>query len=241
MKIFFGIVVILAILFGITYVFGIWYLNAQHLDLNNPEIIARLLPLIPPTLATFATIAAAGSAVFSAVVVASINRRAQIDSAKQNSQYSKELEEKKKRLSAELEHEKTALDILKSDTTRRLELINHAMASLSEYSIAIVKLRRGIFAQELIEEKEQAIRIIAVQWEHGSELHKLWYLFLQSGIYLKELAERVTTDDEWRKIWWTAPLDDGKPPGQDFGELQEKVIEALCRERKSIIATFPRI
>jgi hypothetical protein len=222
------IVVILTVLFGsITYAFVIWYLNQQHLvDLNNPETIARLLRLIPFAMGTIATIAAAVAGAVSLVVVSVINAK-----------YSNELEATKKRLSAELEREKMYLDIFRSDTTRRLELIDHAMASLSEYSLAILKLRRGIFAQELIEEKEQAIRIIAVQWAHDSELYKQWYRFLQSGIYLRELAERVTTNDEWRKIWWTAPLDNGKPPGQDFGELQEKVIEALCRERKSIIPT----
>ena len=234
MRTIFGLVVILAVLtaltvlFGITYAFVIWYLNLQHLvDLNKPETIAHLLPLIPPAMGAVAVIIAAGTAALSAGVVALINRRAQID-----------LEEKKKQLSAELEREKMRLDIFKSDTTRRLELIDHAIDSLSEYSIAIAKLRRGIFAQELIEAKEQAIRIIAVQWKHDSELYKLWYSFLQSGIVLRELAERVTTDGEWRNIWW-APRNGGKPPGQVFGELQEKVIEALFRERNSIIPTFP--
>jgi hypothetical protein len=126
------------------------------------------------------------------------------------------------------------LDICKSDTVRRLALIDHAMTSLSEYSVAILKLRRGIFNQELIEEKEQAIKIIAVQWERDTELYNVWYRFLQSGIYLKELAERVTTDCERRQLW-TAPRNDDKPPGQDFGELQQKVIEALCTERKNIL------
>ena len=82
--------------------------------------------------------------------------------ARKSVEYSKELEEKKKHLSAELEHEKMLLDICKSDRVRRLALIDHAMTSLSEYSVAILKLRRGIFDQELIEEKEQAIKIIAV-------------------------------------------------------------------------------
>jgi hypothetical protein len=167
-----------------------WFLETRHLvELNDPKTVASLLPLIPPAMATAASIATAASG----AVVALINRKAQLDLARiQNEylqdlerkrlEYNKELEEKKKTLSAELEREKVQLDVFKSDVNRRLTLIGRASEALSKYSASIRMLGRGVFDPDSIEEKEQEIRALAVEWKRESGLFKVWHEFMRSGI-----------------------------------------------------------
>jgi hypothetical protein len=222
------------------YAAGVWFLQTRHLiDLNDPKAIATLLPLIPPAMATIATIATAGTT----AVVALINRRAQLDLARtQNTyvqeleqkklQYNKELEEKKKSLSAELEHEKIKLDIFKSEINRQLTLVNRAFSAVSPYAASLRKIRHGDFDKEDIEEAENEIRNIAVEWDRNSELFKVWQGLLRGGVYLKEKAERRPTSEGLKKLW--TEVEDGTPLGVRFGELQERVLLGLRNERDRI-------
>jgi hypothetical protein len=222
----------LVVVWLLAYAAGVWFLGAHHLvDLSDPKAIAALLPLIPPIMATVATIATAGTT----VVVALINRRAQTDLASIQSRYSKELEEKKKLLSIELEQEKAQLDVFKSDMNRLLQLVGRASLTLSEYAASLRKLRRGVFDEENIEVKEQEVRAIAIEWARESSLYTAWYKLLSNGVYLKERAEQRSTSDGWKKLW--SEVLDGKRLGVRFGELQEHVVIELRQERERILNT----
>jgi hypothetical protein len=127
-------------------------------------------------------------------------------------------------------------------------IVSIAAAVAAASSAAVVALINRRASQELedkkkflyfkpdqIEEKEQALKVISVRWPRSSELFEIWHQFLQSGIYLKELAEKNSGADELRNVWTAAPTDGDKPPGVDFGELQEKVIAALYAEQSNIL------
>ncbi|MPR06185.1 hypothetical protein [Microvirga tunisiensis] len=244
------VVVFVATWIGSTYLLPYFFPTLPAMSADLLKTHAELLKVLSAALATVvASLFTSGTS----VVVAELQRRANLNLETHKGRILQELEDKKFSLSKDLEAHKNVLaaelDKKKQELGFDLDRerkefdasYSRTMAlhdAISEYRQAVNALRLGLFERERADAAKVGLDAAVDFFPQGTALRAALESFRQRGLYLTERSDRVETPEGQRKLWREPskhPKDAGAELGRLFAADAELALSLLRGKRQRLV------
>jgi hypothetical protein len=160
------------------------------------------------------------------------------DSAKElegiKSAYSAELENTKNSFASQLDAKRQQLADELSLERLRIEQshrnLDALLKAVSEYRVAVSSLGTGTFNSDLANECAKRLKMAMDFVSSNSALYHALESFRQRGVYIIDRAKRLSSEEQYRKLWSESPGGESRALGVAFGADAENVKALLIAE-----------